>query len=82
MNILETALEKAIRLGGGSQSSLARLLGVAPQTVQVWVKNGKPSKEGCIAIEKAFGGAVTRAELDPETFSPHLYAGAALRRAA
>ena len=82
MIILETALEKAIRLGGGSQSALARLLGVSPQRVQVWVKNGKPSKEGCMMIEAALSGAVTRAELDPETFGPRQYGAAAFRIAA
>lgn len=83
MDIVETPLEKAIRLAGGSQSALARLVKVKPQTVQVWCKNRKPSHDGCILIEKALHGAVTRAELDPEEFGTHHYVGVTyLRRAA
>lgn len=74
--ILETPLERAIRLAGGSQSALARLLGISPQAVQAWVKIGKPSNWGCIEIEKKLGGRVTRAQLDPETFGERFYSNA------
>lgn len=67
----ESALQRAIRLAGNTQTALARLIDVTPQAVQAWVRKGKPSPKGCIKIEKGLGGRVTRAELDPETFGPY-----------
>jgi DNA-binding transcriptional regulator YdaS (Cro superfamily) len=72
---MKTGIERAVQLAG-SQSALGRLLKVTPQAVQKWVAQGFAPAERCREIELALGGAVTRAELNPEIFggtdaSPH-----------
>jgi DNA-binding transcriptional regulator YdaS (Cro superfamily) len=47
-------LKKAIK-AAGSQSALARLLGVAPQSVQEWGEKGYPPASRVLAIEAATG---------------------------
>lgn len=66
----ERGIDIAVRLAGDSQSALARLIGVKPQTVQKWVAAGKPTPEGCRAIEVVFGDRCTRVMLDPHLFGP------------
>ena len=66
----ERGIDTAVRLAGKSQSALARLIDVRPQTVQKWIKAGKPTPEGCLKIERVFGEKCTRAMLDPELFGP------------
>ncbi|MBE7564194.1 helix-turn-helix domain-containing protein [Acidithiobacillus sp. HP-6] len=53
----------------GSQSSLARTLGVCPMAVSHWRRRGVPLARA-IAIERATAGVVTRAELRPDIFGP------------
>ena len=65
-----TALQKAIdRLG--SQSQLAKALGLAPQVVSNWIRRGNIPAEHCPAIERVTGGAVRcedlRADVDWQT---------------
>ncbi len=50
----------------GSQSALAKALGVAPQVVYNWVKRKSIPAEHCPAIERATAGAVTCEDLRPD----------------
>lgn len=49
----------------GSQSKLAKLLGVSQQNISYWRAAGVPV-EHCAAIEIATEGAVTRRDLRPD----------------
>lgn len=51
----------------GSQSNLARALGVAPNVVWNWKRRGIPIRM-CIKIERISGGALSRRKLRPEIF--------------
>ncbi len=64
-----TAIERAVD-AAGSQSALARELGVTHQAVQQWVADGKPPVRRAIDIEIAVNGAVTREELRPDIYRP------------
>jgi DNA-binding transcriptional regulator YdaS (Cro superfamily) len=64
---MQTPIQKAIKIAG-SQSALARKIGVPPQYVQYWAKKNRVPAERVIAIEKATDGEVTRAELRPDLF--------------
>ncbi|WP_312283511.1 Cro/CI family transcriptional regulator [Candidatus Igneacidithiobacillus taiwanensis] len=54
----------------GSQSELARRVGVSPQAVHAWTRGGVISPQSAVRIESATNGAVTRAELRPDIFGP------------
>lgn len=64
---MENAIRKAIKLAG-SQSALARVVGISPQAMGVQIRRGQITPEHCVAIEKAFPGAITRHELRPDHF--------------
>ena len=64
---METGIEKAVRLIG-SQTALAKALGVKPQAVQKWVAQGYVPSGRCRDVEREFDGAVTRYELNPAVF--------------
>jgi DNA-binding transcriptional regulator YdaS (Cro superfamily) len=59
----ETAIARAIRLGGGP-AALARSLGESIQTVTNWRARGLAPANRCPAIEQATG--VSRKELRPD----------------
>lgn len=61
----KTAIQRAVAIAG-SQSALARLIGVTPQRVQQMVDDGKASHNRVIAIERATG--ITRNELRPDLY--------------
>ena len=62
----QTAIKAACRAVGG-QAALARLLGLAPPTVNQWVSGQRQvPAERCPEIEKATLGAVTCEELRPD----------------
>ena len=54
----------------GSQSELARALGIRPQAVQKWVRLGRVPADRVLAVEDATGGKVTRFDLRPDVFGP------------
>jgi DNA-binding transcriptional regulator YdaS (Cro superfamily) len=58
-------LEEAINVCG-SQSELAKQIGVAPQVVNNWLRRKNIPAEHCPEIEKATGGAVRCEELRPD----------------
>lgn len=64
-----SALARAIEIAG-SQTKLARVLGVSQQTVSYWAsqKDGEVPAEHCSAIEEATGRQVKRRELRPDLF--------------
>lgn len=63
---LVRAVEKA-----GSQSALARALGLKQQHIWNWLnKTGRAKAEYVVAIEKAVDGAVMRHELRPDLYPP------------
>lgn len=59
------ALHSAIK-ASGSQTALARLLGIAPQVIHNWIKRGNIPAEYCPRIERATNGAVTCEQLRPD----------------
>ena len=61
------AFMKAIHLSGGTQQTLADLLGVTQAHVSYWKCNQIPVKRA-IEIERALNGQVTRNELRPDIF--------------
>lgn len=64
------AIKKAVELAG-SQTALARLIGVSQGLIWQWC-NGRlrVPAERCCDIERAAGGRVTRAQLRPDVFGP------------
>ena len=60
-------LGRAIECFGG-RVSFAKTLGVTPQAVFLWIKNGRVPVERALAIEVATGGTVTRRDLRPDIF--------------
>lgn len=61
----DTPIQRAVT-AVGSQSALARLIGVTPQRVQQMVDTGRASHNRVIAIEKATG--ISRHELRPDLY--------------
>lgn len=61
-------IERAVRTLG-SQTALARALGVSDMAVTQWKRRGVPATR-CNAIEAATGGQVTRHDLRPDLFDP------------
>lgn len=59
---------KIVEFFGGSQSDLARKLGVSPQFVQKMVNKKPVPPKRAIQIEKLSNGALTRAEIRPDIF--------------
>lgn len=64
---MESAIEKVLKVVG-SQSELARLVGVKPQAVQQWVATGKVPPRRVIAVVRATGNRVTPHELAPDIY--------------
>lgn len=64
---MNKALNQAIKLAG-SQTSLARMLNVKPQTVQHWSKIGIVPPVRAVQIESVLEGRVTRSMLRPDLF--------------
>lgn len=60
-------IEKAVFIVG-SQTKLANLVGVTPQSVQQWCVKGVVPARRVIAVEQATDGQVTRYELAPELY--------------
>lgn len=50
----------------GTQSALAKAIGVAPQVVNNWRRRGNVPAEYCPSIERATGGQVRCEELRPD----------------
>jgi DNA-binding transcriptional regulator YdaS (Cro superfamily) len=69
----EKAIEKAVR-AAGSQSALARAIGVTPQAVQGWCASGKVPAVRVLDIERVVDGKVTRHELRPDLYPTELAA--------
>lgn len=65
MTAIETAIQKA-----GSQSALAKAIGVTPQAVQQWTRRGFPPAERVMAIVTAVDGVVSQHDLRPDVFGP------------
>lgn len=61
------AISRACALAG-SQSALARLIGVSPQSIQKWCRTGSVPPKRVIEIEKAVNQQVTRYELRPDIY--------------
>ena len=62
MNPIKRAVESI-----GSQSGLAKALGVTQPTVSEWARGDRPVPiERCVEIEQATGGAVMRWDLRPD----------------
>jgi DNA-binding transcriptional regulator YdaS (Cro superfamily) len=59
------ALNKAIQISG-SQSALARKMGIKQGYVGNWLRSGRVPVERCIQIESVTGGAVRCEELRPD----------------
>ncbi|MDE2104087.1 MAG: helix-turn-helix domain-containing protein [Patescibacteria group bacterium] len=62
-----TAVEKAVRLFG-SQSALARALGLKPQAIHLWVKHGRVPMSRMLDVERVTHGRVTCEEMRPELY--------------
>lgn len=64
---MESGIAKAVRIAG-SQTALAKMLGITPQAVQRWASEGVVPGNRCREVEIALRGAVTRDELNPAIF--------------
>lgn len=64
---MENAITKAIKLAG-SQSALAKVVGISPQALGVQIRKGNIRPAHCITIEEAFLGQIDRYELNPQHF--------------
>ena len=62
-----TPIQKVISILG-SQTALAKKIGVSPQSVHQWVEQGKPPGNRVIEIEKLVKGSVSRHELRPDFY--------------
>ncbi len=62
-----TPLQRAVQVAG-SQSALARLIGVRQGTLWKWLVTGRVPAEYAVPIEFAAGRLVTRYELRPDIF--------------
>lgn len=60
-------IEKAIYIAG-SQTKLAKLLGITPQAVQKWAGGKQVPVTRSIEIERVLNGKITRCELRPDIF--------------
>ena len=63
----ESGIAVAVRLAG-SQTALARLIGVSPQAVQKWVSARCVPPGRCLAIERVLNRRVDRYALNPRVF--------------
>lgn len=63
------ALKNAVAIAG-SQSELARRIGVRQGYIWKWLRSKKVPAERCVAIERATNGAVSRYALRPDVFGP------------
>jgi len=61
--------KKAISITG-SQSELARRIGVRQGTLWKWLRKGVAPAEHIVAIERATNGKISRYELRPDVFGP------------
>ena len=61
------ALERVVEIVG-SQSMLARFVGVRQQAVSQWVRRGVVPAARCRAVSEATNGIVSVAELRPDLF--------------
>lgn len=57
--VMKQALDEAI-VKAGSQSALAKLVGVRPQAVQQWVKQGFVSRKSAKAVSSKTGVSLDR----------------------
>lgn len=64
---MKSAIQKAVE-AVGSQSELARRVGVTPQRVGQWVKCGRVPAEQVLKIEFACAATVSRFELRPDIY--------------
>lgn len=65
-----TAIQDAVAIAG-SQSELARRIGISQGHLWSWLhRDKKVPAERCAAIERATNGAVSRYALRPDVFGP------------
>jgi DNA-binding transcriptional regulator YdaS (Cro superfamily) len=64
---MDDRIYKAIKLAG-TQSKLAKVLGISPQALSKQISKGVILPKHCIALEKLYPGQITRYELNPEHF--------------
>ncbi len=68
---MTSAIDPAIK-HFGSQTALAKAIGVTPQTVNQWVRGIRSVPVGkCLAIETKTGGAVKRRDLRPNDWADY-----------
>jgi len=67
MKTKKSGIKKAIEYFG-SQTALAKHLGVRPQSVQQWNAKRLVPAQRCIDIERATKGAISAVELNPMIF--------------
>ena len=63
--VVNSAIADAV-LAAGSQSALARAVGVSPQAVQQWVDSGRVPLRRVLYVERATG--VSRTRLRPDIY--------------
>ena len=66
-NLAARAFERIIDIVG-SQTELARVLGVKQPSVNNWMIRARVPAERVLEIEKLVGGQVTRYEMRPDVF--------------
>lgn len=66
---MNSPIMKALALAG-SQSALARLVGVTQGAVNKWVRGGGVDPVNALRIEAATGGVVSKSDLRPDLWPP------------
>lgn len=64
---MNTSIERAVQIVG-SQSEVARQVGVKPQSVQQWVSSGRVPPHWCLTLERITNKQITRYDLRPDVF--------------
>lgn len=68
---MEAPIQEAIRIAG-SQTALAKIVGVSQAAVSKWSLGGAVSAKNAISIERATSGQISAADLRPDIFGSRM----------
>jgi DNA-binding transcriptional regulator YdaS (Cro superfamily) len=73
----DSAIERAIRLAGGSEAKLGDAIGYSQVAVNKARRKGRFSPEMALAIDAFSNGAIPKSEMRPDLWPPQQAKGAA-----